>query len=196
MLKQLSVAAGYLAMLLVPALLLLGIHFRVPSLAFGFVMFVIPLARPVFGKLSPAATPIWGERVASLLERLPLLYAAALTIVVGFALRYAGSSSLGGRRPSFRAGPKLVGDDALRHLCRARTDPPKAARRCNAGPVHRGSGGLPAACARTLAAPCSGWRYRWCRVASRSGVRMAVRATPDHRRREQRLLAAVLILEA
>ena len=92
MTNQLCFAAGYLTMFLVPALLLLGIALDAPIFAFGMVMFVLPLARPLVGKLAPASTPLWGERIATALERLPLLYAAVLTFAIGLVLRHLASS--------------------------------------------------------------------------------------------------------
>jgi alkane 1-monooxygenase len=91
MLKQLSLAAGYLTMFLVPALLVLGTVFDVPSFAFGMVMFVLPLARPLMGKLSPLGTTLWSERLATVLERLPYVYALVLTIALGFVLEHVDS---------------------------------------------------------------------------------------------------------
>jgi fatty acid desaturase len=92
--NQLVAAAGFLTMFLVPALLLLGIRFDVPSLAFAIVMFVLPLARPLVGKLPPGLTPLWSERLSTALERLPFLYAAVLTIAIGLVLRYLSSASV------------------------------------------------------------------------------------------------------
>lgn len=86
MLNQLVLAAGYMTMFLVPILLLLGIAADVPGFAFVVVIFVLPLARPLVGKLAPGATPVWTERLATALERLPFLYAAALTLAIGLVL--------------------------------------------------------------------------------------------------------------
>ena len=94
MLNQLAFAAGFLTMFLVPALLLLGILFDAPSFAFGMVIFVLPLARPLFGKLSPGITPLWSERLATVLERVPLVYAVILTAAIGIVLRYVASSEI------------------------------------------------------------------------------------------------------
>ncbi|MEJ8838119.1 fatty acid desaturase [Ramlibacter sp. AN1133] len=92
MLNQLSFASGFATMFLVPGLLLLGILFDAPSLAFGMVMFVLPLARPLFGKLDPGSTPLWSERIATVLEALPLVYAGVLSAAVCVVLRYVASS--------------------------------------------------------------------------------------------------------
>lgn len=90
--NQLLFAAGYLTMFLVPALTLLGLALDAPSLAFGIVMFVLPLARPAVGKLSPNVTPLWSEGVATALDRLPVLYALVLTATIAVILRYLGSA--------------------------------------------------------------------------------------------------------
>ena len=92
MLNQLSVAAGYLTIFLVPALLLLGIVLDAPSLAFGIVMFVLPLVRPLAGKLTPGGVPLWSERIATVLQRLPFAYALVLTAALGATLRYVASA--------------------------------------------------------------------------------------------------------
>jgi fatty acid desaturase len=75
--KQLNEAAGYLAILVVPGLLIVGIWLDVPSLAFGVVMLVSPLLRPVFGNVA-GQVGVWRESVATALDRLPLLYAIVL----------------------------------------------------------------------------------------------------------------------
>ena len=92
MLNQLSFAAGYLTMFLVPALLLLGIGFDLPSFAFGMVMFVLPLARPLVGKLTPSTTPLWNEQIATVLQRLPLVYSMVLTAAIAAVLKYVASA--------------------------------------------------------------------------------------------------------
>ena len=92
MMNQLCIAAGYLTMFLVPALLLLGIAFDAPIFAFVMVMFVLPLARPLVGKLAPSSTPLWSERLATSLEGLPFLYAAVLTLAIGLVSWHLASA--------------------------------------------------------------------------------------------------------
>src|ERR1700749_199787 len=87
MLNQLACAAAYLATLLVPAFLLLGIELEAPGLAIVMVIFVLPLVRPVTGNMQPSATPIWNESVATALERFLCLYGAALALPIRIVLR-------------------------------------------------------------------------------------------------------------
>lgn len=94
MLNQITSAAGYLAVLLVPAFLLLGIAVDVPSLAFSMVIVVLPFLRPLTGKLQPSAIPLWTEPVATALDRLPFLYGAALTLTTGVVLRSVHESHI------------------------------------------------------------------------------------------------------
>jgi alkane 1-monooxygenase len=86
--KHLPSAAGYLAIFIVPGLLVLGVSVDAPSLAFGTVMLVFPLMRPVFGSVLPANGVLWNEPLALALERLPLLYAAALASATALVLRH------------------------------------------------------------------------------------------------------------
>lgn len=79
---QFLLATGYLSTFLMPALLALGIWSGHPYLAFGTAMLVFPLARSVFGAY-PAHVPIiWNERIATLLDRLPMVYSIVLLMVV------------------------------------------------------------------------------------------------------------------
>ena len=85
MLRQVGLAAGYLSIFLMPAFLALGVWSHHPYLAFGMAMLVFPLARSVFGGYKSAEPILWDEHIATVLERLPVLYGAALlasTIVV------------------------------------------------------------------------------------------------------------------
>lgn len=75
--KQFYEAAGYLAILVVPVLLVIGVWADAPSLAFGLVMLVSPLLRPLIGNVTEKVT-IWREPVAMALHQLPLAYAAVL----------------------------------------------------------------------------------------------------------------------
>jgi fatty acid desaturase len=79
-------AALGLSMFVVPALLLIGIVLDTPSLAFGIVMLVFPLVRRLVGNLQPDDALVWNEGVATLLDRLPLLYAVVLAGCFGFVL--------------------------------------------------------------------------------------------------------------
>lgn len=82
--RQLTDAAGYLSIFIVPVLLLVGVAIDAPSLAFAVVMLVFPLTRPIVGTVSEQV--VWSERIATCLDRLPLLYAAVLPAVVGLVL--------------------------------------------------------------------------------------------------------------
>lgn len=82
MVKQLYMMVGYLAVLLMPALLALGVWQQQPYLAFGMVMLVFPLARGIFGAHTGQAPIQWNERVASVLDRLPVIYAFALLVAM------------------------------------------------------------------------------------------------------------------
>lgn len=86
MFMQLLGAAGYLSILLMPLLIVVGIQIGVPVLGFAVVFFVFPLARKVFGNVTPGESPVWDERVATALDRLPFFYAAALTASIGYTL--------------------------------------------------------------------------------------------------------------
>lgn len=78
MTNQLAHAAGYLAVLIVPALLAWAAWHDEPLLVFGAVMLVFPLARVAFGAVDEAGPPVWSERIAAALDRLPWVYAAVL----------------------------------------------------------------------------------------------------------------------
>jgi alkane 1-monooxygenase len=75
MVRQWFIAAGYLAIYLMPGLLLAGAYLGKPWLAFGVVVIVFSLCRLVFGAM-PARAPEWSESVATFLDRLPLAYPA------------------------------------------------------------------------------------------------------------------------
>lgn len=94
--RQLSKAAGYLAIVVVPSLLMVGVWIDAPSLAFGAVMLGSPLLRPVFGGVRGQAT-VWRESVVAALDRLPLLYAAvllgAMAVVLGDLLVHGVQSA-------------------------------------------------------------------------------------------------------
>lgn len=80
--SQLLLATGYLSIFLMPALLALGIWSEHPYLAFGTAMLVFPLARGVFGPYPEHAPIIWNERIATLLDRLPMVYCIVLLMLV------------------------------------------------------------------------------------------------------------------
>lgn len=75
MVKQWFNAAGYMAIYLMPGLLIAGAYAGKPWLAFGVVVLVFSLCRLVFGAL-PARAPEWSEPVATFLDRVPLAYPA------------------------------------------------------------------------------------------------------------------------
>jgi alkane 1-monooxygenase len=56
------------------------------------VMFVLPVARPLVGKLAPGTTPLWNEQIATVLQRLPLVYSVVLTATIAAVLNYVASS--------------------------------------------------------------------------------------------------------
>jgi Fatty acid desaturase len=72
--RQWLLSSGFLSVLIAPALLIAGIELDRPLLAFGVVMLLYPLARPVFGEIGDAAVE-WTEPVSVALHRLPVLVA-------------------------------------------------------------------------------------------------------------------------
>ena len=91
--KQMPEAAGYLSIFVAPALLLLGVRFDAPSLAFAVVFLVFPLLRLVFGNVGQEV--IWHESVATALDRLPLIYATALAAVTALVLEHISLHGMG-----------------------------------------------------------------------------------------------------
>lgn len=85
--KHWLAAAGYLAIFLMPTLLVIGALMDQPWLAIGVVVLVFPLARLAFGALPRA--PEWPEGVATFLEQLPVVYAAVVPPAVLVALALA-----------------------------------------------------------------------------------------------------------
>jgi fatty acid desaturase len=81
-----------LSMFVVPAVFALGLVLDAHALAFLFVMFILPLMRPIFGRIGPDGQPLWSERVATFLHRIPLLYAAVLAACLLLLLRQLGTS--------------------------------------------------------------------------------------------------------
>lgn len=99
MLKRWHRAVGYLAIFLVPALVILGITVGMPSLAFATVMLVFPLARYVFGSVGAGESAPWHEAVASFLHHLPFLYAAGLVATIAYVLRSLSLDAAAGSAP-------------------------------------------------------------------------------------------------
>jgi fatty acid desaturase len=89
--RQALSAAGYLAIFLMPALLVLGAEAGVPWLAFGVVVTVFPLMRVIFGAL-PAQPPRWSEQLATGLDALPLCFPPVYGVCVLWALYRVATS--------------------------------------------------------------------------------------------------------
>lgn len=87
--KQCVAAAGYLSIFLVPALFLTGSAIDRPWLAFGVVIIVFPMARAAFGALPAAGAPEWRESVATALDRLPVVFAVVMPVVVLWGLAHS-----------------------------------------------------------------------------------------------------------
>lgn len=94
-LRQWFAASGYLCVLIAPALLVAGIELDRPLLAFGVVMLVYPLVRPMFGEV--ADSPVeWAEPVTAALHHLPGLFALIeLAVIVWVPFGCSGGSSTG-----------------------------------------------------------------------------------------------------
>lgn len=95
-------AAGYLSIFLMPTLFVVGAITERTWLAFGAVILAFPLARGAFGALPAAGAPEWPESVATVLDRLPLAYVAALPVCVLTGLSMRGA-------PLGEAGVALAG---------------------------------------------------------------------------------------
>ncbi|MFM2056488.1 MAG: hypothetical protein RLY71_873 [Pseudomonadota bacterium] len=96
MLLQLRLASGYLAIFLMPTLLLVGMWTGHPSLAFSCVMLVFPMARAIFGAHQLAEPVFWSEGIATFLDRLPVAYGIALTstfLLLADSLRNGAANS-------------------------------------------------------------------------------------------------------
>ncbi len=93
MLLQLRMAAGYLAVFVMPGLFALGLWLERPSLAFGAVFLIFPLARGVFGAYRQRTPIMWREGIATCLDRLPLAYGFVLLCVVGFSVWMIGAGA-------------------------------------------------------------------------------------------------------
>lgn len=78
-------AAGYLLMLVPPAVLAVSVMLGTPWLAFAVLIGGLPLLRLLFGDADREA-PTWSERTATFLDVLPLLYAALAPIALAYLL--------------------------------------------------------------------------------------------------------------
>ena len=87
-------AIGYLAIFLPFVLLIVGQAIDAPYLAAAIIFGVGPLSRPLLGNVSQELVE-WDERTATFLDRLPVVYAAAFPLLLGWVL-----SSLGAHPPS------------------------------------------------------------------------------------------------
>ena len=94
MFSQFAFAAGYLSIFLMPAFLVLGVWSHHPYLAFGMTMLVFPLARSVFGGYQSTETILWEEHIATVLERLPVVYGAALLGSTMLVLAFLASGAV------------------------------------------------------------------------------------------------------
>ena len=182
MVRQALMASGYLSIFLMPALLLLGVHLGHPTLAFGAVMLVFPLARLVFGAAQPGAGSPWHESLATLLHWLPVLYGLLLPIVVVLLLVSARCRRRRHDRRGDRPWPESVDDHALCHLCWSRTPPPSSASGHPCGSADRGHERLPNAWLRAPAAPRTATRYVACGLSAgwRVGMELRVAALCAH----------------
>lgn len=86
MIGQIISAAGYLTIFIAPALLALSAAISEPLLALGVALLLFPLARIVFGVHRAGEPPVWDERLALVLERLPVVYTFALVGALGTVL--------------------------------------------------------------------------------------------------------------
>ncbi|UUX97308.1 fatty acid desaturase [Aquabacterium sp. J223] len=75
-----------MAIFIAPALLAVSAVIAQPLLTFGVAFLLFPLARLVFGVHRPGEPPVWGGRLAFVLERLPMVYAFALVGALGTVL--------------------------------------------------------------------------------------------------------------
>ena len=87
-------AIGYLTIFLPFALLIFGQAIDAPYLAAAIIFGVGPFSRPVLGNVSDEL-PEWDERTATLLDVLPVAYAAAFPLLLCWVL-----SDIGAHPPS------------------------------------------------------------------------------------------------
>jgi hypothetical protein len=85
--RQVGEAGGYLSIFLAPALLILGVCYGVPSVAFAVTILAIPLLRMIFGSVSGRRV-VWSEPLATALHQLPLVYAVGIAAMAAFLLSH------------------------------------------------------------------------------------------------------------
>jgi fatty acid desaturase len=85
MLRQLFQAGGFLCVLIVPVLLVIGVAADTPILAFAVVMLGLPLLRPLVGPL-PDEPIQWREWIGTALHLLPAVYGVLLIGTVSLVL--------------------------------------------------------------------------------------------------------------
>ena len=90
--RQWIAASGYLSVLVLPMLLVVGVAIDKPYLAFGVAMLVFPLARGVFGRY--AGPTVWREGIATALHWLPVLYGAVLAAALVLLLSQIANGAL------------------------------------------------------------------------------------------------------
>lgn len=88
-------AAGYLFILLPPAILALSVALDVPWLAFAVTLGGLPLVRPIFGD-APAEPPVWSEKASTFLDGLPIGAAALVIAAIGSLIWHLSTGSVSG----------------------------------------------------------------------------------------------------
>jgi hypothetical protein len=78
-------AIGYLLILIPPVLLTVSAALGIPWLTFAVLIGILPLMRVLFGD-TDRAEQNWSERIATLLDRLPRIYAVLAPVVMGYVL--------------------------------------------------------------------------------------------------------------
>ena len=84
--QALPSASGYGVIFAPPSLLATSAAVGEPWLVFAVVLTLFPLARLLFGALSPGPAPLWNEHVALLLESLPRVFPFVLAGAVAAVL--------------------------------------------------------------------------------------------------------------
>jgi hypothetical protein len=92
--RALLAAAGYFVIFALPMLLVVGVMIDWPILAFVVVFGVFPLARVLFGDVTPRAQG-WPEWLGQLLHALPVLYLPAYVVaaLAGLATLHSADAS-------------------------------------------------------------------------------------------------------
>jgi fatty acid desaturase len=94
--QQLRWTLGYSLMLALPLIFLLGMAIGHPSLAFAVTMLALPLGRWAFGAFGAHGPIQWREDIATVLDKLPIIYVAVLVWVWIKTLAFAtGQPSAG-----------------------------------------------------------------------------------------------------